>query len=132
VGKAELTFGAQRLARERQIGALSLARPTWPREQGRPVEGGGALGWQNGGDLGERAARGLGEILVGAALDPARPERQRLDLLDAEHQRRQGEPGLKHVAEPRLTLDMRPLSLKRADVAVERATRNVELLRQRR
>ena len=101
-------------------------------EQGRPVERVGALGRQDGGDLGERVARGAGEARVGAALDPARAERQRLDLVEGEHQRRQREAGPQHVAEARLALDGRALRLQRGDVAIERAQRDAKLLRERR
>ena len=81
--------------------------------------------------LASASARRPRQARVGAALDPAGAERQRLDLLEAEHQGRQGEAGLEHIAETRLALDPRPLRLQGADVAVERAQRHAELLRQR-
>src|SRR5271165_2547259 len=131
IGEGQLAFFAKRVAHDRERRKLRL--PRFPRagEQRRPVERLGAVGRQNGGDLGERAQRRLLEALVGAALDPARAERQRLDLLEAEHQGRQCEAGLELIAEPRLPLYPRALRLERFDVAVERAQRNAKLFGER-
>ena len=131
IGELEFASGSQRLADQRQARAFPFAGGACAGEHRRPVERLRPLRRQDGGDLGQRPARRLRQARVGAALDPARAERQRLDLLEAEHQGRQGEARLEHIAESRLALDPRPLRLQRLDVAVERAQRHPEFLRQR-
>ena len=88
----------------------------------------GPIGGQHGGDLGERAFGRAGQRRIGAARHPARAERQRLDLVDRKHQRRQREAGPQDITEPRLPRDVRALSLQSGDVAIERAQTDAELL----
>ena len=64
---------------------------------------------QHGRDLGQRVAGGRRQPLVRPSRNPARAEHQRLDLLLGEHQRRQHEAGLQHIAQPGLALDRRAL-----------------------
>ena len=59
IGERKLAFFAKRFAHDRERRKLRLRRFPSAREQRRPVERLGAFGRQNGGDLGERAARRL-------------------------------------------------------------------------
>jgi RimJ/RimL family protein N-acetyltransferase len=63
--------------------------------------------------------------------DEAQTENDGVDLLLAEHQGRQEEARLQHIAEPRLAFDRRALRLQRGNVAVERADADTKLVRQR-
>ena len=79
-------------------------------------------------DLAERILRRAREPGIGLRLHPARAEHQRLELLGREHQRRQEEAGLQHVADPRLAIDRRAEPDEGLDVAIQRAHRNALLL----
>ena len=132
VGECELALLVQRLADDRKRRALGFSLSACGDQEGRPVERRGALRRQHCSDLGERVASRPRQALVGPALDPARAERQRLDLLEGEHQRRQVKARLENIAEAGLPLDRGALRLQRGDIAIERAQRDAEFLRQRR
>ena len=108
------------------------AEPAGADERRRRGDELGAVGRHHGGELGKRAFGRLGELGIGALADPQRAERQRLHFLDRQHQRRQSEAGLEHVAEPRLARDVGPLRLQSGDVAIERAQADAELFGERR
>jgi hypothetical protein len=65
-------------------------------------------------------------------MHPARTQHQRLDLLLAEHQRRQHEARAQHIAHARLAIDVRAFGLQRVDVAIEGAQRHARRLGERR
>jgi hypothetical protein len=50
---------------------------------------------QDRGDFGQSIAGGVGQFVVSAPRDPFRPQRQRLDFLFGEHQRRRQKAGAK-------------------------------------
>jgi hypothetical protein len=78
-------------------------------------------------DFGEhRLGRPL-ERRVLDALEHARADRDRLDLVDREHQRRQVEALAQHVAHAGRALDRHAPRLKGGDVAIDGAWRDLEL-----
>ena len=73
-------------------------------------------------DLGQHVG-GACELAVGALVHPTRAQRQRGDLLLAEHQGRQHEARPQYVADARLAIDVGALGLL-LDVAMKRAQRH--------
>ena len=67
---------------------------------------------------------------IGPGLDDARAQHQGLDLLLVEHQRRQVEAGLQHIADARLALDRHAAGDQVLDVAVDGALRHLQRLAQ--
>ena len=132
VVERELALAADRGADRRQMRIALPAEPAGADERRRRGDELGAVGRHHGGELGQRAVGRLGEFGIGALADPQRAERQRLHFLDRQHQRRQSEAGLEHVAEPRLARDVGPLRLQSGDVAIERAQADAELFGERR
>ena len=57
------------------------------------------------------------------------PEHQRLDLLLLEHERRQVETGLQHVADAGFALDRHAAGDQVLDVAIDRALRHLQRAR---
>ncbi len=72
-------------------------------------------------DFGERIAGGVGQFVVSAPSDPFRPQRQRLDFLFGENQRRRQKAGAKHIAHSRLAVDFGSHRLQGGEVAIKRA-----------
>jgi len=60
-----------------------------------------------------------------------RPEHRRLGLVLGQHQRRQIEPALQHIADPRLTAHRHPLPDQSSDIAIDGALGGLELGRHR-
>ena len=108
VAERELALAADRGADRRQMRVAEPAAPAGSDERRRRGDEFGAIGRHHGGELGQRALGRLGELGIGALADPQRAERQRLHFVDRQHQRRQREAGLEHVAEPRLARRCRP------------------------
>ena len=133
VGVADGQFPAlvQRAPQKREIDGLRPV-PAVADHQGVVLHALAQVGGKDGGDFGHHVAGRLSHPLVGAPPDPLQAERQRLDLLGREHEGREQEAGLQHIAEPRLALDLRAHGLERGDVAIERAQRNPRLPRQHR
>ena len=103
-----------------------------PISRPRRIEAGFEIRRQHGSDLGQCAACGATQRRVSAVRHPARAEHDRLDFVFREHQRRQHESRVQHVAYARLAIDLRALTVERFDVAIERAQRNPERFGQHR
>src|SRR6185312_6499000 len=83
-------------------------------------------------DLGKNGIGGRLQGRVLDALEHARADRDRFDLVDGEHQRRQVEALAQHVADAGRALDRHAAGLQGSDVAIDRARGDLELLGQRR
>ncbi|OAS20844.1 hypothetical protein A5481_21060 [Methylobacterium platani] len=99
-------------------------------QQGRGVEPVAQVRRQHRGDLRQGVAGRCRQRAVGPPRHPAHAEDEGLDLLLAEHQRRQGEARAQDVAEARLALDRRSLRLEAGDVPVEGTQADAGLLRE--
>ena len=67
---------------------------------------------------------------VAGAVEQPRPDRDRLDLVCGEHQRRQMEFALQDIAQARRALDRHAAGLQRGHIAVDRPDGDLELRRQ--
>ena len=79
----------------------------------------------------EHAAGRLLQFGVAQALHQPRADRDRLDLVDREHQRRQVEALAQHVAQAGRALDRHAAGLQGRHVAIDRAHRDLQLLGKR-
>ncbi len=66
------------------------------------------------------------------AAHPLRAERRRLHFVGSQHERRQVEAALEHIANPGLAANRHPLADQRGDVAINGAPRRFEFGRNRR
>ena len=129
IGDPRPASGADGAADGRKIDGIARGDGgTRPEHQHRIVDSAGEIRRQHRDDLGHGIPRRERERSIGPVGNPARAQQQRLDLILSEHQRRQHESGLEHVAEPRLALDRCALPLQRDDVAIERADADAELI----
>ena len=128
VGDAQLALLAQRSAQQLEVDRLPPF-PAGTDEQQFILQPPPQIVGQDGGDAGNGVAGSIGECIVGAAPYPSRAERQRLDLIFREHQRRQQEAGTQHIADAGLALDFRTHGLQSSDVAIERAQGYARLAR---
>jgi hypothetical protein len=71
-------------------------------------------------------ASGTGQLLVGPGLDNARAKHEGLYFLLVEHQRRQVETGLQHIADAGLPLDRHAADNQILDVTVDCALRHLQ------
>ncbi|CAI0346127.1 hypothetical protein BO1005MUT1_470285 [Hyphomicrobiales bacterium] len=77
-------------------------------------------------DLADHVLRGPREHRIGTLAQPAHADQDGLDLVGREHQGRQVEPGIKHIADAGLAAHGHALTHQRADVAIDRPHRDIE------
>ena len=82
--------------------------------------------------LGKDALGGPLQNRVAETAHMARTDRDRIDLIRCEHQRRQVEAAAQHIADAGGALDRDPARLQGRDVAVDRASRDLEPVGERR
>jgi hypothetical protein len=123
----DLLAGADRGAQRGHVDGVRPIHPARRRgDAGVEHERAQALG-HHGSDLGAHVERGARQHRIAVARDPLRAEHDRFDLVRREHQGRQIEALLHHVADAGLAADRDALAEQARDVAVHGALRDLEL-----